>query len=276
MTTLPAQYDSFLAFSAIFFCMGFAMFFLRKAAKGEIGPGYWTTSFFLNSAGFLFWAATVTSQPWLFYVIGEALHMLGFITLLCGAYRFTGNDFRRSHFLVLGGFVIAWSGAICLLPQHRLESFLLLMVLRAVLFLGASRLIFTHTTEKPLAGRRLTAGGLLAWGIYVLAFPFIWKFPFLVPMALGFLVGFHVLVVLGLVVMIVDRMRLRAEVSEQQVKILEGCLPICSYCKKIRDEDDHWNQIEMYIRDHSEAEFTHSICPNCAKEHFPELTLQPH
>ena len=56
-----------------------------------------------------------------------------------------------------------------------------------------------------------------------------------------------------------------------KVKILSGFLPICSSCKKIRDDKGYWNKIETYIRNHSEAEFTHGICPDCAAKHYPEL-----
>ncbi len=56
-----------------------------------------------------------------------------------------------------------------------------------------------------------------------------------------------------------------------QVKILSGFLPICASCKKIRDDKGYWNQIESYIRDHSEAEFSHGICPDCAVKLYPEL-----
>jgi PAS domain S-box-containing protein len=55
------------------------------------------------------------------------------------------------------------------------------------------------------------------------------------------------------------------------VKMLRGLLPICSYCKKIRDDKGYWNQIESYIRDHSDAEFTHGMCPECLKKHYPDL-----
>ncbi|MFA7382058.1 MAG: cache domain-containing protein [Desulfurivibrionaceae bacterium] len=64
-----------------------------------------------------------------------------------------------------------------------------------------------------------------------------------------------------------------AELKEamSQVKILSGFLPICASCKKIRDDKGYWNQIESYIRDHSEAEFSHSICPDCAEKLYPDL-----
>ena len=58
-----------------------------------------------------------------------------------------------------------------------------------------------------------------------------------------------------------------------EVKILSGFLPICSSCKNIRDDKGYWNQIENYISKHSEAEFSHSICPECAKKLYPDLQI---
>jgi transcriptional regulator with GAF, ATPase, and Fis domain len=67
--------------------------------------------------------------------------------------------------------------------------------------------------------------------------------------------------------------RLNAELEEAmtQVKLLGGLLPICSNCKKIRDDDGYWQDVAVYIRDHSEAEFTHGICPECIKKLYPDL-----
>ena len=55
-----------------------------------------------------------------------------------------------------------------------------------------------------------------------------------------------------------------------QVKTLSGLLPICSGCKKIRDDQGYWNRIETYISEHSDAQFSHGICPDCAKKYFPD------
>ncbi|GEM_PF-5829231 len=55
------------------------------------------------------------------------------------------------------------------------------------------------------------------------------------------------------------------------VKTLGGLLPICSHCKKIRDDKGYWNQIELFIRDHSNAKFTHGMCPECSREFYPQL-----
>ncbi|HLE17567.1 MAG TPA: PAS domain-containing protein [Syntrophales bacterium] len=56
-----------------------------------------------------------------------------------------------------------------------------------------------------------------------------------------------------------------------KVKLLSGLLPICASCKKIRDDDGYWNSVEKYIGEHSEAAFTHSICPDCARRLYPEF-----
>ena len=66
----------------------------------------------------------------------------------------------------------------------------------------------------------------------------------------------------------------KLERALSEVKTLSGMLPICASCKKIRDDKGYWNQIEEYIRDHSEAEFTHSICQDCAEKLYPEFNFK--
>jgi len=70
-----------------------------------------------------------------------------------------------------------------------------------------------------------------------------------------------------------DRERLIHELQEALAKVrtLSGMLPICASCKKIRDDKGYWNQIEIYIKNHSQADFTHSICPECRKKLYPNL-----
>ena len=59
------------------------------------------------------------------------------------------------------------------------------------------------------------------------------------------------------------------ETTLAEVRTLRGMIPICSYCKKIRDDEGGWWQLEAYIHDHSEAEFSHGICPDCSRREFP-------
>ena len=60
-----------------------------------------------------------------------------------------------------------------------------------------------------------------------------------------------------------------------QVKTLSGMIPICASCKKIRDDKGYWNQIETYLREHSDAQFTHGICPECAKKLYGDFIKGP-
>ncbi|WP_319521633.1 hypothetical protein [uncultured Desulfosarcina sp.] len=61
------------------------------------------------------------------------------------------------------------------------------------------------------------------------------------------------------------------EKALKDIKVLSGLLPICSNCKKIRNDEGYWEQVEVYVRDHSEVEFTHGICPECMRELYPEF-----
>ena len=59
---------------------------------------------------------------------------------------------------------------------------------------------------------------------------------------------------------------------QKQVKVLEGLLPICAFCKNIRNEGGDWERLEKFISRRSEAQFSHGICPSCAEKHYPGMT----
>jgi len=69
-----------------------------------------------------------------------------------------------------------------------------------------------------------------------------------------------------------EKQKLVSELEEAlaKVKTLSGMLPICASCKKIRDDKGYWNELESYISEHSEALFSHAICPECGKKLYPE------
>ncbi len=68
-----------------------------------------------------------------------------------------------------------------------------------------------------------------------------------------------------------DKLIRELETAIDNVKELSGMLPICASCKKVRDDEGYWHQIETYIKKHSEAEFSHSICPDCVEKLYPDL-----
>jgi C4-dicarboxylate-specific signal transduction histidine kinase len=63
------------------------------------------------------------------------------------------------------------------------------------------------------------------------------------------------------------------EAAMKEIKTLSGLLPICMHCKKIRDDKGYWQQMETYIHEHSDAQFSHSICRECADKFYPDMDL---
>lgn len=70
-----------------------------------------------------------------------------------------------------------------------------------------------------------------------------------------------------------EKQNMELQKALSDIKKLSGLLPICCHCKKIRDDNGYWNQIESYIHEHSEAEFTHGICQECAKRYYPDMDI---
>lgn len=71
--------------------------------------------------------------------------------------------------------------------------------------------------------------------------------------------------------LLINRVASQTRELKKEVQTLEGLLPICSFCKKIRDEDGRWEQIEAYISERSPADFSHGICPDCMHQHYGDV-----
>jgi hypothetical protein len=116
-------------------------------------------------------------------------------------------------------------------------------------------------------GRRFGIGTALALTLVrpVVVFLHVWMAPWSrFDVVINALLG---AATLALAVIAVQQTRARM-IARAEVHALRGLLPICSYCKKIRSDTNVWDRIEKYISEHSDATFTHGICPECAKEHF--------
>lgn len=74
-----------------------------------------------------------------------------------------------------------------------------------------------------------------------------------------------------------DQLAARLVVAERQLGLqkrmrqMENLLPVCAYCKRIRDQDDHWKPLEVYVSEHNKTQFSHTYCPECMKRYFPNL-----
>ena len=99
-----------------------------------------------------------------------------------------------------------------------------------------------------------------------LGFHFHWGFPGGVATAV-FNMGVR-LIVLGLVAVLTSRVSRQTREMRRRVRLLEGMLPICGFCKDIRDDTGQWVQLENYITRHSEAQFTTGVCEDCGRKHL--------
>jgi hypothetical protein len=79
---------------------------------------------------------------------------------------------------------------------------------------------------------------------------------------------------LAVLALLVDVVRHQLDHLEQEVHTLTGLLPICMHCNKIRDDLGEWQRLERYISDHSDASFSHGLCPTCDKIHYPDVEAE--
>lgn len=71
----------------------------------------------------------------------------------------------------------------------------------------------------------------------------------------------------------VDSYILELEQAAKKIKVLSGIIPICMHCKEIRDDKGYWNQLEKYIAEHSDTQFSHGICDKCLEKHYPDYDV---
>ena len=91
----------------------------------------------------------------------------------------------------------------------------------------------------------------------------------------GFLLGF-ILLAIGFykwlpAIIELSQTKQKLETTLNELKTLQGILPICSHCKKIRDDAGHWNQVDDFMKKNANINFTHGMCPDCEKELYPDL-----
>ncbi|MDK9706013.1 MAG: cache domain-containing protein [Desulforhopalus sp.] len=81
---------------------------------------------------------------------------------------------------------------------------------------------------------------------------------------------FNLVLCIVVTCIVVVLVKISVNAYQKRIETLRGIVPICSYCKEIRDDKGYWNQVESYVAKYTEAQFSHSICPKCLKKHFPE------
>ena len=200
-----------------------------------------------------------------------------------------------SHYLFLSNLLF---GCLCALTwlghRWRLSQPFLASLFLAVVYLGLVNVaVHLGDAGSPMVFWGISVGiaavflfelrGQLAWLLLVLAF-----LPLVQALKAGPLAGRVIpldatqvrllvlatyLGLLGFLTYCFILFRRRLDRALASVKTLSGLLPICASCKRIRDDQGYWSQIESYLKRHTEADFSHGICPECAARLYPELKL---
>ncbi len=133
-------------------------------------------------------------------------------------------------------------------------------------FIQFSILLVFPVTLTTVAHGRLV-GSVVAMSLPLLRLLFFLRWPLPSPWPLMIMdAGLDVLILMGTAVLVDRFVR-----QDREIRALEGLLPICSFCKKIRDEAGEWRQLETYISTRSTARFSHTFCPDCGRRHYPDL-----
>ena len=264
--------------------------FLRTHRKH---PGFvqWTAGTALVSSSFLF-SGLRGLVPAAVSVVGTNVSLFAALPVfLDGTRRLLGLPPRRLAYLVplppLGA-----SLGFLLVRDDAVARTAILMATSAVFFGVVVWLLLRHRGARPSflflalpVQFALLAAAMAARGVWVLGHP---GFNILVesPAQHAFyaaVVVLHLGITVTFILLTTERvaallagaradLESRVKQLEQalaEVKTLRGLLPVCASCKRIREEDGTWTQIEVYIRDRSDAEFSHGLCPECVPKYFP-------
>ena len=146
--------------------------------------------------------------------------------------------------------------------------FILALVILAADFISGPEIAFTYLFLFPVAlaarfnGRWLGIAFAVVLPVCRFCFHFFWESSWdWSDILFNLLICVAVLVCMAILIDRVTR-------QSREIRVLKGFLPICSFCKKIRVDDQKWQQMEIYIAERSEARFTHTFCPECAKKHY--------
>jgi hypothetical protein len=251
------------------------------------GSAWWALGFLLQSLGFFFiFLRGLVPDP-VSMPLANALIVAGPVLLLWGIEAYARKRFRPA-------FGLSWIAASVVLfvvvtywqPSFNVRAFTVSTVLFGLNAIIGIRLLTLRGVARLQQG--VTAGiffasaaAMAVRAVLSIAGPaqsdIFFASP---PSVIGLLEAFiaPIAIAIAFLSMVTRRVQIerektitKLEIALSTVTTLSGLLPICASCKKIRDENGHWDEVELYVRNHSKAEFSHSICPDCSAKLYPDL-----
>jgi len=285
-----------LAVTLVTFVYGLGLALYWSHQKTFPGFKHWIISFFAISIGYALLLARESIPLAMSVVVGNSFFAIGALLRLDGVCRFTkGAGLKAIHYSSLVVFVILFSLFYFVYPNIVIRTFLIGIFTAALSLVIAWH--FFRAAPKPNHLFYYAAASLNAFfALSLVILPTLIRRPpgddiFLMGnrYAIYYVIALFFEIGWGFCLLMINNQRLEAHLHSARLKLVEsnkqlekairdkitlsGLLPICAHCKKIRDDKGYWNHLESYIKTHSEADFSHSICPECARKNYPELDI---
>lgn len=264
------------------------LLFVWKVRKTYPGFGYWVLQSAAVTVGLQLQTLHGFAPAFIPVLAGNAFFIAGTLSALKGTRTFLAKGGSVRGFWIAAAAVeaaLAWFTYAT--PDLNSRVLIVSLFVGAICIEMARELFFNAPAQMRIASR-LTGAVTAGCGLFLLfrGLVTVWLFPlsanyspnavqeivFIGSMAVSLLGAFGFIMMNTAAVeheMRLTDEKLRSTLREleqkiHQIKTLSGMLPICASCKKIRDDRGYWNSIEVYLQDHSEAEFSHGLCPECA------------
>ena len=262
---------AFLALGIIFLIISPALWLMGRSRGTTSWTRPWALSFVANGVGFICWGFLMHTGQVAVFALGDIFHVTAFLLVAGGAARFSGRAINRWYVAAAAGILALWVLGVILLAHGLSVGEPCLLIVRIFPVGTAAVWILRHKPGSQPMGQILAGWCLVAWTLLMLGYPAFRQVEALRTAFFGLGVGLHLAAAMGLMVVMADSLRQRVEVGEARVQTLEGLLPICSGCKKVRTDDGTWEEIEVYVSQRSDANFSHGLCDQCLKRLYPEI-----
>lgn len=266
--------------------MAFTMFLcmLHVTIRRRIYPGFqlWAWAALANSTGFILLSLRHLLPVEGTVIVANWLIALAAVLICRGLIRFSGKS--QTNWLDISALVIIaalFTQFAIFQPSVNARIFFISLFL-ALFYLRAALLALGPVARLLRQQNVLLASSLILLGVWFLARSVvsgIWESLIIDFMTAGywhgltflaFMVG-NTTVMVGLLSVNSCRMEIDLTSASEEIKSLKGIIPICASCKKIRDDQGYWQMVETYMEEHTGAEFTHGICPDCMTKLYPDL-----
>lgn len=257
------------------------MLYISHTRKTYSGFRQWTISSVVNFFGLLFLSLRGVIPDFYSVVVANTLIVGGYGFVAYGIEIFFGHKGRKWLFVALGALVFVAFSYFTYSSPNVTARIVSITIILTILCTYCAYIIyrFPQKTQHVHNGLLTAVFSFQAiWSIFRIIPTVFFDDPIMdymqAPAIHGITVviyfGGNIFITIGLIIMNFQRVEIELLDSMNEIKILRGIIPICSSCKKIRDDKGLWEQVEIYIREHSDAVFSHSICPDCFKQLYPE------